>query len=874
MTGKTLLHYEILELIGRGGMGEVYRARDTKLSRDVAIKILPAEFALDSDRLARFQREAKVLASLHHPNIASIFGFETTDEATFLVMELVEGRDLAEVLSSGPLPVDEAIDIARQIAEGLEEAHEKGIIHRDLKPANVKLTPDGKVKVLDFGLARAITGQSPVEEEISSGQTLTAPMTQMGTVLGTAAYMSPEQARGREVDRRADIWAFGVILFEMLTGRRLFEGETASDTLAGILKSEPDWTSLPAALPFQVDRVLRRCLAKDPRQRLRDIGEARVRLDDPTAESGLISGQLAAIAEGGGSRLGRLLPWGLFAVAVAAAIFLGLNRREAAGPVASPVHYRFELALPDDANLPVVSPDGRRFAYLAEKDDKTAIWIRSFEEPEGRPLNAAAPGNSGPLVWTPDGASLLYMEDDKLYKVKVDGGSPLPVCEAPPGWQGISCAPDGSILMEISTNPESDGWYLLRPGETSLERIPRPLELTEGQSRAGLHWLPDSQHFVFIQKVDGLKQAWLTRVGQEGATPLFPTETRVVVDASGHYVFSRKGQLLIQSFAPDTFLPVGETRVMSEEVALFEPNGRLSASVSNQGTIIYSTFKYDRDVAWYDREGQDLGKILAGQDIRECNLSPDGRLLAVVFNDRTTGTGELWVQDLDRNLANRLTHTPYAEFHPVWSPDSRQIAYTADAEGPPNLFVIDAEGGPAREVIPYNGMVQYASEWTGNGNLIIYSQFDPRTGGDLWTVGPDGGESRELVRTEAHELDAAVSPDGQWLAFRSTQTGTPEIYLRPFDREVPPQRVSNDLGRNPRWDGNRRLFYEAQDNVIMSVELEMGKDRLEIGRPVQVLTVTNGDIQDYCLHPDGRLLVIYRNYDVRGNIFNVIAGWD
>ena len=293
--GTLLAHYRVADLLGKGGMGEVYRARDTKLDRDVALKILPPEFAADRDRLARFDREAKLLASLHHQNIASIFGFEQTGDCTFLVMELVEGEDLASELRKGPLSVDDAVEVARQIAEGLEEAHEKGIVHRDLKPANIKRTPDGRVKVLDFGLARVFSGESAVEESVTSAPTMTAAMTQVGTVLGTAAYMSPEQARGHEVDRRADIWAFGVILFEMLTGKQTFVGETASDTLAGILKSEPEWERLPDELPFQVERVLRRCLAKDPRQRLRDIGEARVRLEDPTAESGMFSGPIQAV---------------------------------------------------------------------------------------------------------------------------------------------------------------------------------------------------------------------------------------------------------------------------------------------------------------------------------------------------------------------------------------------------------------------------------------------------------------------------------------------------------------------------------------------------------------------------------------------------
>jgi len=404
-----LAHYRVADLIGKGGMGEVYRARDTKLDRDVALKILPAEFAADTDRMARFDREAKLLASLHHPNIASVFGFETADETTFLVMELVEGDDLAATLRSGKLPVDEAVDIARQIAEGLEEAHEKGIVHRDLKPANVRRTPDGRVKVLDFGLARVFSGQTAGEESVSSFQTMTAGLTQMGTVLGTAAYMSPEQARGKEVDRRTDIWAFGVILFEMLTGKQLFAGETASDTLAGILKSEPEWDQLPADVPFQVDRVLRRCLAKDPRQRLRDIGEARVRLEDPLAESGMFSGPVQAVADAGDRRRwGRFVPWALLAVSLCALAWLQIGAgndaergvQHLAVPAPPEVEFHINGSFP---GLPEISPDGTRIAFsgVTAEDNLVQLYVRDFGAEKAVVLSDTKDAQYP--FWSPDG---------------------------------------------------------------------------------------------------------------------------------------------------------------------------------------------------------------------------------------------------------------------------------------------------------------------------------------------------------------------------------------------------------------------------------------------------------------------------------------
>ncbi len=870
--GTRLSHYEVAGLIGKGGMGEVYRARDTRLDRDVALKVLPVEFAADAERLVRFEREAKVLASLHHPNIASIFGFEATDSCTFLAMELVAGEDLSEVLKRGPVPVDEAVDIARQIAEGLEEAHEKGIIHRDLKPANVKRTPDGKVKVLDFGLARAFAGQTAGEEAVSSAPTMTAAMTQVGTVLGTAGYMSPEQARGKEVDRRTDIWAFGIILFEMLTGKQTFVGETASDTLAGILKSEPDWDALPKEMPHQVERVLRRCLAKDPRQRLRDIGEARVRLEDPTAESTLLSGPMAVLDDVDVAK-GRWLPWGLFAVAAIAAVILGLGRGGGHVPAPDPVPYRFGLEIAGYGSVPYISPDGRRFAYQADYEGENVLWVRSFAETEGRPLKGTRPNGRTSVFWSPDGTRIGYFTEDGLAMVPADGGSAQELATVPSGWRAGSWSARDEILIEVMVNPEAEGWYLYRIVDGSLTKIERPLKLETGQNRAVPTFLPDGEHFVFVHQINGVRQAILTSLGSTETEVLFPTDTRVLVAADGWYVFSRKGQLLALAFDPATWQPVGDVRVVTDEVGLFMPNAGLMAKVADQGTIIYQHFTAGKVITWFDSDGVEIATAIPQGDYRDCSLSPDGRYLALVVNDARTGTGDLWVHDFTRGLRNRLTTSEWAEFRPVWSPEGRRIAFSADPHGPPNLFVIDTDGGEQVEIAPFDGNVHYPTGWTPDGETILFQRTAVGSASQSMTVPAIGGEPQLLVDTPSFDVDAVVSPDGRWLAYVTGQTGRPEVYVRPFPGNSRSERISVEGGRAPRWSGAGDLYYQGLEDNIMVVDLTDNGERLEIGVPHEVLRLPNSDLMNFGLHPDGRIMVMQDTDDQNVGRSQVIVGW-
>lgn len=870
--GTVLAHYQVVELIGKGGMGEVYRAHDTKLGRDVALKILPSEFAADSERMIRFEREAKVLASLHHPNVASIFGFESVADCTFLVMELVEGKDLSEVLSQGSLSVNEAVDIARQIAEGLEEAHEKGIVHRDLKPANVKLTPDGKVKVLDFGLARAYGGETPGKEVISSAPTMTAAMTQVGTVLGTAAYMSPEQARGKEVDRRADIWAFGVVLFEMLTGKPVFVGETASDTLAGILKSDPPWDRLPKEMPNQVERVLRRCLAKDPRQRLRDIGEARVRLENPEAESGMFSGSVAAVHETG-SRLGQMLPWGLLVAALGLAALMGLGVFKKKAAFEKPIAYRFDLTIETSSDIPNISPDGRQFAYVGDFEGENVIWIRAFNEEAGRPL-PATDTTDGQTYWSADSRSLAYFTDDALMQINLAGGAPKELAKAPVGWRTGSWSPQGTILMEVLLNPQENGWYLWQPDRRTFVKIERSLPQEDRLSKNWPTFLPDGEHFIFVHYIDGVRQAVLGKVGSTQAEPLFPSDTRVLVAADGWYIFVRKGQLLTQAFDRQSFAPLGEAKVLSESVSFFEPTGSLSASASDQGNVIHLPQLERIQLAWFDRQGHESAMEIEDEIYREAELSPDGRFLAVVTHDSRTGTGDLWVRDLDRGLSNRVTASSWSEYQPIWSPDGRSIVFSDDRSGPPNIYIVDADGGEPREIVAADEVVQYPSDWTAHGDLILFSQRAGQNLVDIWQVNSEGGEARVLLNSDSSESGAVVSPDGRWLAFVSDTTGRGEVYLRPFGREGASRRVSIDGGWEPKWGGNEQLFFMSPGEKLKSVLINFNGDRPEIARPTVVVELGNRNMRGYNLHPDGRILITYDTSQNGVVVAKVIVGWE
>jgi Tol biopolymer transport system component len=838
--GDQLNHYEIIESIGAGGMGEVFRARDAKLDRDVALKILPPEFAADQDRLARFRREAKVLAQLHHPNIASIFGIEETPEAIFLVMELVEGEDLAEVLKSGPLPVEDAIVVAKQIAEGLEEAHENGIVHRDLKPANIKRTPDGRVKVLDFGLAMAMAGHSAAEEEsVSAMPTLTAAMTQAGMVLGTAAYMSPEQARGLAVDRRTDIWAFGVVLFEMLTGRRLFEGETVTDTLAGILKTDPDWGTLPDNLPHQVERVIRRCLIRDPRQRLRDIGEARVRLDEPDAESGFFTGPITPLADAPPARL-RFLPWALLAVAVAAlgaVAFLGWGP---SGPV-TPI----QLAIPAPAGagfqlntsfpgLPVISPDGQYVVFGGQDKEsgEVALYLRSLDANEAVALDGTRDAQYP--FWSPDSRWIAFFDrNEGLKKIPVNGGPDQTICQAG-NAKGGSWSPDGTIVFA----PNFDS-SILKVSSLGGEPVPVTDVLQDAGFDSHRHpwFLPDGRRFLYLARSTSEGQTEIRVASIDGDSSRVVMRNRAGVEyANGHLLYMRKQVLMAQRFDTASLEFTADPVPIADDVLVIAGAGKGVFSASANGSLTYlrgQDVTLTASMAWVDRKGALLEEIRDQDPFNPAVLSPDEKFIAVTIYDATRTNRDIWIYEIERGFKSRFTNADSDERYPVWSPDGSHLYYISDRDGYHKIYRKAVSGIEAAEEVLDMGRQALLWDLSGDERHVLYSVNGEETAGDLWVADLTGQEEPRLLRgTTAEDGAARFSPDGRWISYWSMETGAGEVYLAPWPGMEYTRRVSTTTGAWQYWSADsRELVFQDGDGSVFSSTIAPGERGVRIGAP-------------------------------------------
>jgi len=834
--------------------------------------------------MARFEREAKVLASLHHPNIASIFGFETSEECTFLVMELVEGEDLAAELRQGHLPVDEAVEIARQIAEGLEEAHEKGIVHRDLKPANVKRTPDGKVKVLDFGLAQVFAGQTAGEEEVSSAMTMTAAMTQVGTIMGTAAYMSPEQARGKEVDRRADIWAFGVILFEMLTGKQLFLGETASDTLAGILKSEPEWDQLPDGLPFQVERVLRRCLEKDPRQRLRDIGEARVRLEDPEAESGIFSGPIAAVPDtGGGGRLSRIVPWGLLAMSLAVLVWLQWGSRDVSGigvqhlavPGPKEVDFHIGGSFP---GLPAISPDGSRVAFsgMSQIDHTVYLYVRDLGTERSVMLSDTKDAQYP--FWSPDGRWLAYyVRTEGLLKIPVDGGPPQMVGTASNG-KGGSWNQMGEILFTTDYNTQI---FLVAATGGEVLAV-TDLEADEGfNSHRHPQFMPDGRHFIYFARGNGRAESEIRYASLDGGEAKVVTRASLMGDyGSGHLVFVSHGDLVAQPFDPDTGNLTGSPTPLVGDVMTVPGAAKGVFSVSTEGKLVYlqGEAAEDATLSWRDRDGKDLGLVsdLAAYDM--VALSPDGRSAAVGVITEQAGTWDIWIVDLERNFRTRFTVSPSDDSDLVWSRDSRSLYFASDRDG--EMAFYQKEIGSPEAPRKIFGKDEAIRLWdvSADGQTIFYSEASAGTAWDMWSADLSGQTEPRLLRaTVENDVRCQLSPDEKWLTFTSRESGQNQVYVAPWPAMSPITQVSTTTGTWSRWvrDGQELIFQEELGPLV-AVPMTVEGDRISIGLPESLFEFGAPVLESvyWDVSADGeRFVTVNTNIGASPTYCNLVVDW-
>jgi Tol biopolymer transport system component len=807
---ETITHYRITAKLGEGGMGAVYRATDTKLNRDVAIKVLPEAFAQDADRMARFGREAQVLASLNHPNIAAIYGVEERA----LVLELVEGPTLAERIAKGPIPLDEALAIARQIAEAFEYAHDKGIVHRDLKPANVKVTPEGRVKVLDFGLAKAISGDG-VSADPANSPTLTMRATVAGVILGTAGYMAPEQAKGKGVDKRADIWAYGVVLYEMLTGGRLFAGETVSDTLAAVLTKEPDVERVPAP----VRKLLRSCLEKDPKRRLRDIGDAWRLLEEAPA---------AAATAPSRSRLGSAWVGVSGVLAVAAAVLALVHFREAPPP--RPV-VRFSVPPPPKnvfGSWLAVSPDGRHLAFPAGgPDGVTRVWVRSLDSLEARPLAGTEGGVVTCVFWSPDGRFLVFQQGNKVKKIDIGGGPPETLSDSPNTLLGGAWSAGGVILLGGNSGP------IVRVSPAGGTAAPvTHLDRPRGDTfHSDPIFLPDGRHFLYFRHSSKAENQGVF-AGSLDAKPEEQSLKRILpVDFSpgyvppgasrslGYLLFLREETLMAQPFDDRRLETTGEPVPVAEHIGTSVSRAFFSASPA--GVLAWRGGGGVQQLGWYNRDGQFLGRAGDPADYHDVALSPDGTRVA--FSRGTQGAGlQIWILDLARGVQTRVTFLHESVRSPVWSPDGRYLAFSSLSGRSLYVQVVNAAGS-AEPV--FEGPVTAVNHWSPDGRYLLFTQAP--NGSDLMALSnPSSGGERKAIpvaNSEATEWHGQASPDSRFVAYESNESGTSEVYLRPFppgDERAAKWLVSSNGGAQPRWRGDgKELYYIDPGHTVMAVDV-------------------------------------------------------
>jgi Tol biopolymer transport system component len=830
ISGTKLGSYEVVALIGAGGMGEVYRARDTKLNRDVALKVLPAALATDADRMARFEREAQVLASLNHPNIATIYGLEESNSIRALVMELVEGPTLAERICGRAIPLDVALPVAKQITDALEYAHEKGVIHRDLKPANVKLSADGNVKVLDFGLAKALEEQAPVGNP-SVSPTLTLEGTRVGVILGTAAYMSPEQARGAAADKRADIWAFGCVLYEMLTGKAVFQGETTSDILAAVLKSEPDWSALPTTTPLVIRNLIRRCLIKDRKQRLQAIGEARIVLEESPSQ--------AAPAEG--PRVQRPILW-IAATAVAIIALAALALVHFREKPSAPELMRFQIPPPELGSAvggAYVSPDGRRIAFSATgPDGRNVLWVRTLDSLESRPL-AGTEGFTIPPFWSPNSRFIAFDVAGKLKKVDASGGPPQTICDLPDLWRGGAWSREGVIIFAGTLG----GQGLMRVSEAG--GVAFTLTKLDSARRETFHswpsFLPDGRHFVYLRAAtsenSGIYLGSLNaKPEQQSSQRLLPIRSYATYAPSadrapgvGHILFVRESSLMAQAFN------ASQEKLLGEAVPIAENLGDTAVprfSVSMTGVLAYQPGLIGSGnpitrLTWFDRTGKTLGTVGEPGQYNTVALSPDGTRVAFSrMNSQARGrsglpNADLWVHEFGRNISTQLTFDPGVNWMAVWSADGSRIIFASDRAGNFNFYQKDSSGAGKEDLLLKSEEGKFPYDWSQEGRFLLYVTVAAGLQGKLWFLPLTEGDRKPVryLQTDANESHGRFSPDGRFVAYTSNASGVNDVYVQPFPM-ASGGKWKIGSGSQSRWrrDG-KELFYISTDSKLMAVDV-------------------------------------------------------
>jgi serine/threonine-protein kinase len=882
VVGTTISHYKIIEKIGQGGMGEVYRAEDTNLSREVAIKVLPEQFTKDPQRLARFEREAKLLASLNHPNIAAIYGLEEADGVRFLSLELVEGETLAERVAKGPVPVDEAFDLCRQIAEGVEAAHEKGVIHRDLKPPNVKLTPEGKIKILDFGLAKAFEEETPVTD-IPQSPTLTEEMTRAGVILGTAAYMSPEQAKGKPVDKRADVFAFGAVLYELLTGKRAFEGETIAETIAAVLKSEPDLEKLPSDTPWRIKELLEDCLQKNPQERPHDISHAWLQVKKALKEPVTA----LPMSDEGAARAAhwkRGIAWSLtgLTILIAALILWNLRTTAPTTSTSTPPVVRSLVALPDDLRIAdlsrgvvALSPDGTHLAYAATRDGTTMLFLRAMDQLEAQPITGTEDG-SFPF-FSPDGQWLGFFADAKLKKVLVSGGASVILSDVPSAYSSASWGVPETIVLTPFSN--SILFQVSAEGGTL-----QPLTTLDSANSENTHVLPqilpDTRRVLFT--------VVSPRNSQIVVQSLETKERRVVLEGvtgaryvpTGHLVYPQEGTLMAVAFDVEQLEVKGSPIPILQGVIEAGPPSLLPHfAFSDTGTLVYLSTDTDPDqgrtLVWVDRGGAEEPLEVPPRSYSFPRLSSDGQKV-VTNTDWNDINSNLSVYDIRRDAWTQLTFE--GGRFPVWTPDGKRIVFGSHRFGPQDMFWKPADGTGAAERLSESALNHTPHSLSPDGKSLAFSELHPTSSGDIWVLPLEGERTPwPFLQTPSNETGVVFSPDGHWVAYRSNESSRQEIYVQPFPSTGAKWLISTEGGEEAAWArSGEELFYRNGDQM-MAVDITTeptfthGNPKLLFEGPY----VKAGFSSAYDVTPDAQRFLMIKESEQQLAVteLNVVLNW-
>jgi serine/threonine protein kinase/Tol biopolymer transport system component len=883
--GSRVGPFEIVGSLGAGGMGEVYRARDTRLHRDVALKVLPELLSQDPDRRARFEREATVLAALNHRNIAAVYGIAESVNA--IVMEFVEAETLADRIARGPLHADEAVEIARQIAEALDAAHESGIVHRDLKPANIKVTRDGTVKVLDFGLAKA-NDAGPTGSDTTNSPTMTSPalMTRSGMILGTASYMSPEQARGKTVDKRADIWAFGCVLFEMFTGGPVFRGDTVSEVLAAVIRDEPPLDLLPASTPLTVRTLLTRCLERDPKRRLRDIGEARIALDQTAPPATLPSSTPAHTAGHERPRWSRAIPWVVAAGALAIAAFFAI--RPASMPAVTQQSHELEIGPPPDSQFLIgsnsggvsLSPDGRRIVYRALTGNRDQLWIRSLGRDDAKPLA----GTDGAVYqfWAPDSRRIGFFAAGKLKTLDLAAGLPQSLTDVgiPRGgsWSG-----DDQILMSI--------------GNGAIYRVPASggtltpvTHLDTGRGENAHYWpefLPGGRRFLFFVRSTRIENSGIFGGTLDGGEPV-----RVVSSLSSglyapplgarpaHLLWVQNGDLLAQPFDAERAALSGQPSTIASGVRVLESQRGIIGSVSRNGVIAWASPRgVITRTSWYGRDGRPIEQLpVEILEPLQLNISPDGRRVA--FTQPLNGTADVMAYDFATAKTRRVSTSPDYDELPIWSPDSTEVLYRGNTDGVMTLIRTRLDGSaPPVELMRGRDQLTPAG-WSPDGRYILILENVPGRGLEMMIFpADDPTKVTPLITGPGYDRSPVFSPDGRWIAFNSNRTGRVEGYVARFrgDQSPPaighPIQVTSEGGGVFDWrrDG-KELLIGSGDDQVMSVSVDARGEQISIGEPVPLfrMPANHGAVT---VSRDGQRVLIVEYPYAAGQTLHVLTNW-